>query len=559
MISQFSASVFSKNFELLGSPIGDKEFCTSFITKFVSKRVIHTLDALHGVKDAQVFHSLVRLTSSLCKVVHLLRTVPPCFCKNALSFFDSSIRSAFSLGTGILFDDSSWTQVCLPFRLGGFGLRSAVAHSAGAYLASVSVAARLDGWNVALATGWDDALVDFFHFSNTDSSFFSDSLPLKQRALSEKIDDFSFASLLSRSCPRDKARLMAVSSEGASSWLGVIPSAGLNQVLESREFCILLRFWCGQKLSPESSCPFCFQGMDEFGYHALTCKKGGCLGVRHNALREGFLHFCKVAGISDAGREVPGLIDGSNARPADVLLPPSGLVLPDATSSKYNCLDFAVTHTLQYLSTSADVSAGAAAKKYEDGVKFPRYLDDCKRNDLLFTPMVVEVFGAWGPASADVFEFVSKAAAFAKRRDPDIALTQVRRALSFALQRQNAISLLKHVASSSPCLFGAVPGPTVRSSDEPSMLSPCPSTPSPPTFPPQKQKHTQKQKAPLPLLSTPAPPVNHVPRVDPVASPPAATTLMASMSACCVTNFTVLPRSKLFCSTPPTGRLSCLL
>ena len=70
---------FHRNFELLGSPIGDESFCSSYISDFVEKRVNHSLSALRKVEDPQVFHSLVRLTSSFCKVVHLLRTVPPTF------------------------------------------------------------------------------------------------------------------------------------------------------------------------------------------------------------------------------------------------------------------------------------------------------------------------------------------------------------------------------------------------------------------------------------------------------------------------------------------------
>ena len=435
-----------------------------------------------------MFHSLLRLTSSLCKVVHLLRTVPPCFCKKALSFFDDAIRSAFSLGTGLCFDPNSWKQVCLPFRLGGFGMRSAVLHSPGAYLASVANAANLDGWDASLATGWEEAKSDFFTFSGKDNSVFSAPVPPSQKSLSYAVDQLSFDTLLESSCLRDKARLLSVSSGYSSYWLSVVPSGALNQLLDSREFCILAKFWCGLKLTSDPApCPFCQQAMDEFGYHALTCKKGGCLGVRHNALRKAFIHFCKIAGITNVGRETAGLIAGSNARPADVLLPPSCMVLPDASSSSYNCLDFAVSHTLQYLSTCADVSAGAAAKKYEDGVKFPRYLADCFKNNLIFTPMVVEVYGAWGPASEDVFKFVSKAAGFSKLQDPDRVIGHLGTSLSFALQRQNAITLLKHLVPSSPDLSDPVPGPSISANTCLSVsppLSPLsltsPAVPSPP-------------------------------------------------------------------------------
>ena len=83
---------FYRNFELLGTPIGDEKFCTEFIAKKVTKKLKHTLEAIGQLEDAQVFHYMVRLTSSMCKVVHLLRAVPPKYCKQALIDFDDAIK-----------------------------------------------------------------------------------------------------------------------------------------------------------------------------------------------------------------------------------------------------------------------------------------------------------------------------------------------------------------------------------------------------------------------------------------------------------------------------------
>ena len=79
--------------------------------------------------------------------------------------------------------------------------------------------------------------------------------------------------------------------------------------------------------------------------------------------------------------------------------------------------------------------------------KFPKYLEDCKRNDQNYAPMVVEVFGAWGQVSKPILRFVAWKAAFAKAADPDRRMGYLRQGLSVALQRQNAISLLKFLPS----------------------------------------------------------------------------------------------------------------
>ena len=127
----------------------------------------------------------------MCKIVHLLRSVPPSHCQEALRFFDSRLRSQVRDGLCIPFTDTAWTQFCLPSSKGGFGLRQAVSHAPGVYLASVSRAASLDGWDPTLATGWDDAVSQFCMLSNSDpADMVVDEL--SQRALSTKIDDAAF-------------------------------------------------------------------------------------------------------------------------------------------------------------------------------------------------------------------------------------------------------------------------------------------------------------------------------------------------------------------------------
>ena len=70
---------FRDGFELLGSPIGDEAFCSKFISKFTTKAVTNTLGPLSSLDDPQIVHMLLRLCASYCRVVHLLRAVPPSF------------------------------------------------------------------------------------------------------------------------------------------------------------------------------------------------------------------------------------------------------------------------------------------------------------------------------------------------------------------------------------------------------------------------------------------------------------------------------------------------
>ena len=450
---------FRNNFELLGSPIGDASFCSQFVSNFVKKRVIHSLDSLCLMKNAQTFHYLARLCCSFCKVIHLLRTIPPLFCDEALSFFDASLRKCVSLGLGVLLPDFAWTQATLPISLGGLGLRSAVLHAAGAYLSSVSRSARLDGWDASSACGWNEARADWLRHANLTA------LPdvVSQHVLSLACDKQTLLSCLSKADalakPLDMARLRAVSAEGAGLWLGVLPSRSLQHCFDNREFTTLVRWWLGLPVSVAvESCPGCGFAMGTDGYHALTCQTGGGLGVRHNALRDCFLRYCKMAGL-EAKKEVAGLLPDSAARPADVLLSPlSSLFIRNLDSRRACCLDFAVTNTLQPKTLSrACVVSGAAAADYEQTVKLPRYKEQCEKQNLDFVPMVVEAYGAWGPCSTPILRFVSRSLAHRKLLDEDRAAGYVRQALSITLQRYNVRTLLKHIDLAGPMVDDHIP------------------------------------------------------------------------------------------------------
>jgi hypothetical protein len=196
-------------------------------------------------------------------------------------------------------------------------------------------------------------------------------------------------------------------------------------------------------------CPWCkTTHQDAFGYHALVCKSTGLKVLRHNALREVFLRYCKMANVA-ADRETPNLLPGSNDRPADVLLENpeqlARLTLPNYDGNRPVCLDFAVTHPLQTKTLNrAGVSQGAAADDYADSVKVDKYEAKCDAENLSFVPMVVEVFGAWGKRARPVLEFLARAVAFNMSIDQDRASVFLGQALCVTLQRHNVRALLRH-------------------------------------------------------------------------------------------------------------------
>ena len=119
---------------------------------------------------------------------------------------------------------------------------------------------------------------------------------MHQHSLSGKIEDQQFRQLFHISSPANRARLLSISFRHAASWLTVVPSPGLNLHLEPNEFQIAVKWWLGMDVSFGSCCPHCpDHRLDPLGHHALTCKHGGGVVLRHNSLRDVFVEFCHRA------------------------------------------------------------------------------------------------------------------------------------------------------------------------------------------------------------------------------------------------------------------------
>ena len=75
------------------------------------------------------------------------------------------------------------------------------------------------------------------------------SSPIKQRTLSQKLDNRLFQTLLVSSSVANKARILSESAPHSASWLSVVPSAALGLHLEPNEFLVALKWWLSHDLS----------------------------------------------------------------------------------------------------------------------------------------------------------------------------------------------------------------------------------------------------------------------------------------------------------------------
>ena len=330
------------NLVLLGAPIGDLIFCAKFIANLRTKSrgLLSRLQQI-GPKDPQVAYLLLRFCGSFCKLVHLIRSTPPSLVAEALSLFDSDIRRCFMECTSMDFSDVAWHQAQLSPSRGGLGLRSLYHHSSACFIASISQSGIVLGANHHL----EQSIDDLNHvIGDPDAVSVEDILdaPPRQRILSSKIEDQQLRMLFDlASSPAQRARLLSVSSPHASAWLSVMPTPQLNLHLEPPEFQVALKWWLGMDTSQNTRCSLCpSHALDPLGHHALTCKSGGDLIVRHNALRDTFWESCKLACIGgqlEAGSSLDE--EGRQTRPADILVQNWEFGKPAA-------LDFTVTSLL---------------------------------------------------------------------------------------------------------------------------------------------------------------------------------------------------------------------
>ena len=274
--------------DILGTPIGDYLYCTGF---FATKRVDFTklLSKLEDVSviDPQVAFNMLHLCSGFCKIVHQARSTPPSVAADSLKIMDSDVRSCFSKCFSIDLSEAVLCQSQLSLRFGGLGLRSLSHHSSAAFIASFcsSGFATTDNHHLMNAVNLFNSLVSSSDAISPESAIKS---PPSQRSLSHKLDSLSFSNLYDLSSPANKAHLLSASASLATSWVSVLPSGEPGTQFDPSEFHTAISWWLGLETTRASSCCLlCPEiALDPLGHHALSCRRGGDVVLRHNHLRD---------------------------------------------------------------------------------------------------------------------------------------------------------------------------------------------------------------------------------------------------------------------------------
>ena len=174
----------------------------------------------------------------------------------------------------------------------------------------------------------------------------------------------------------------------SGAWLNVIPSPALGLHFQPREFVTAVKYRLGVKLFPiEGRCTACPVLSDADGDHAISCGWGGERIARHNLIRDVLYNTCSSAALGPT-REDRAILPGTEARPADILL-------PGWSGGKDTALDITVVNPLQtaFINQSAAAPGHALRKAYER--KMTRHGDACREVGMVFRPLPMDTLGAW--------------------------------------------------------------------------------------------------------------------------------------------------------------------
>ena len=236
--------------------------------------------------------------------------------------------------------------------------------------------------------------------------------------------------------PKEKARLLAVSSENALDFLYAVPISSLGLKLADSNLRIACALRLGSIICQQHTCP-CGVEVDPLGRHGLLCKLQVGRHLRHSQINDIVKRALTTADYPSR-LEPTGLCRKDGKRP-------DGLTLFPYKHGKCLLWDVTCVDTLadSYISLTS-ISPGTAAEKAEKA-KILLYQELSKNYN--FTPIAMETFGSWGKQGHNlVKEIGQKLCNITGDKRSTFYLCQ---RISMAVQRENSASVLGTVSSSS--------------------------------------------------------------------------------------------------------------
>ena len=238
-----------------------------------------------------------------------------------------------------------------------------------------------------------------------------------------------------------KLMVQLASEKGASTWLTSLPLKDYGYVLNKQQFldAIALRYNLGLKDAPK----VCACGKPYSANHALSCKLGGFVTMRHNWLRDTIGKIMKVVKCKDIviepqllptnGQQLPsGTITGDQAR-LDISARSVWHVLERAF------FDVRVFHAPAPTNASKEILAMYLAHETEKKRNYNARVIEIEKGT--FTPLVFSTTGGMGKEAQKLVKTLAQKMEGVNGQRYSDSVSYIRRRIRFELLRTTVIAL----------------------------------------------------------------------------------------------------------------------
>ena len=393
------------NMTYLQAPIGDDQFVRRWLQKKLQKlnQIVSLVSEMPHKHEAA---TLLKSSAAVCRVVYLMRILPPPQISAFVSQFDATLRRGFEKILGTPMDDLQWEIAKLPPKYGGMGWKTG-SHTYGAhYIASLTKTSApvcsISPSHATLpiaqrnATEWLHRIappnVTIEMMINTirkPASYNSNqNLAKIKLSIAQQCDEWHWKTLVPKLSDEDLSHVLAHS--GSTNWWTTCAP------LEYKKWTIAPDKWTAATrlrlhldvIPAEQQCPYChWQRCDTKGNHAIMCKAGPSRTWRHNSIRNLLAKAIENVGFKVGFEHNGGLPD--DRRPGDI-------IVYNWTRNKHLLIDVGVTNSLAAHNRSALLQNGpGGGAAVTEKTKRNKYWD-LDSSQYTYLPFILETSGAFG-------------------------------------------------------------------------------------------------------------------------------------------------------------------
>ena len=411
----------------MGAVIGSNEFKLQYIGNKVAKWVQDVLTLAEIAKDEpQLAYS--SFTKSIShRWTYIQRTVPDI--AQLFEPLENAIReSLIPALIGRKVNDIERLIFELPVKLGGLGLYNPIKTADTEFLASSRITANL----TSIICNQEKDLINY----DKDAV---EHIVKEVKAEKEKAKQDAFQSIYNQVGEKMKRILKLSQEKGAGSWLTTSPVKSLGFSLNKQEFRdgICLRY--GWRVPHTSS--HCLCGKKNDTDHALSCKKGGYVIMRHNRIRD--LEAELMREVCTDVRIEPhllplaneNLVDGNQAENARLDVSGNGIWGP----MQKTFLDVRVVHPNCPSYQNKDIAQVYKTHEQEKKRTYNERIIQVEKGS--FTPIVVSTFGGMGQEAESFHKRLALLISEKRNESYSHVVNYIRTRLRFCLLRSVLTSI----------------------------------------------------------------------------------------------------------------------